>query len=1103
MNNPKFILPLMAYCFSFALNGFTQQNNYKEVEQLYYNFINNNSNDGTYQHFKRWQFFTEQRSYPTGNYYSPDILFNEYQKIKNSETYKNQNVCSGKWNFIGPGNLPANGGGSGRINCIAFDPVNANIIWIGAACGGLWKSTNSGQTWDAAGTDFLPSISISDIAIDSLDPKVMYIATGDKYGILPNFFTWGQYAAGVLKSTDGGNTWMQTGLNFQLDAKLFIQRLILDHKNSKILYAATSTGVYKSTDAGINWLKIKTGKFYDLEMHPSNNLILYTADSTKTYLTTDGGNSWTNIGITAKDRSSIAVSKKNPNSVYIWADGALYYSNNSGTGFSIRSNPGNTCNALGYYDLVLEVSPLDDQVLLAGGVEVAMSTDGGNNWTKVSNSLGFPSGNYVHADQKAFLFKPNSKTEVYLCNDGGVFYSANQCSSFVDKSNGIDIKQYYRIASSFQNPSVIFGGSQDNGSDKITGPTSSSMVYGMDGMDCLVDYTNDNIVFVSTQGGSFKRSTNGGSGFTNVPATGCYWVSPITMDPNNNNIIYIGSVSLHKSVNNGLSWTTLPLSFDGKCVYSVEVAKSNSNYLYAATFAHIYRSVNGGANWNDLTNGLPVANAAITGIAVSSTNPDKFWVCFSGFSANNKIFLTTDGGNSWTNVSTGLPNVPVNCIEYQNGSNDIVYVGTDLGVYYKDATMSNWMPFNNGLPNVIIDDLEMYYPNGTVRAGTYGRGVWESKFATAGMQTLDAAIQSVDNPVTGKCDTTFTPQITLKNNGTNTLTTCLINYSFNNQPYSIYSWNGTLNSNNNTTIQLSNQNLSPGTHSLKVYCSNPNNNTDLNNWNDTLQLSFVIHKTKPILSPLVEDFESMLFPPQNWITENSSGIWSPVSVAGGFGTSSKSAKASILNVTSAKGSFTSPYIDFKKLFPPISLSFDVAYAQYLSSDNDSLSVQLYDICNDTGIVIYIKSGNSLKTASPVTISFVPKSNEWRKEIINLDTLSGKSAYQLKFTVFGNNGNNLYIDNINLNASLTGTANITQHYNWKIFPSPAKDYIFYYCEDQKQITTLLVKDVTGKITARFDGIENGAKLDISGIAAGMYFVEVIGKTKSEVQKIIVK
>lgn len=1063
-----------------------------------------NADEGGWEQFKRWEWFVKQRTFPGGDFPSPEILFSEHAKFKSSGGYqKDVQTAAANWSFIGPGVLPTNGGGSGRINCIAFDPTNTNIIWVGAACGGLWKSSDGGLTW-STNTDLLPSLSISDIVIDPVNPQIMYLATGDKYGIYYQYEVWGHYSAGVMKSTDGGATWNPTGMNYTISNGALIQRLIIDSSSSNILFAATKTGVFKTTDGGSTWSNVKTGNFFDIEMHPSNSSILYAADSALIYRSADGGSTWASMGITSSGRSSIAVSEGFPNTVYVWSsNGSLYYSNDAGLNFSFRNNPSSYCTPYGYYDMVLDVSPVNENALVAGGLEIALSTDGGTTWVKVSNWNSFPATDYVHADQKAFKFAPGSSSTIFACNDGGIFKTTNQCSTWTDLSNGIDIKQYYRFSSSYLTPSLMYAGAQDNGTDKITGPNTATRVYGADGEECLVDFTNDNVVFISTQGGYFYRSTDGGLSFNQTGVFGCDWTSPLEMDPNNNNVLYMGGSSIFKSTDNGVNWNTLPGSFDGTCMYSIEVAPSNSNYVYAATFGNIYKTTNGGNAWTNITGSLPVSSAAITGITINGTNPDAIWVSFSGFSSANKVYYSSNGGNSWVNVSGTLPNIPVNCIEYQNGSNDIVYIGTDLGVFYTDATLNNWVSYNTGLPNVIIDELEVYYPTSKLRAATFGRGIWESDLQTSTLQAVDASAMGMIYPPQSTCDTLIAPIVRVRNAGTDTITSLDLYYKMDAQSFQVYNWTGTLASFATDDITLPVYTITGGTHTLTAYTSNPNAAVDMNNLNDTLVNTFIVLANPIAMQPPVQEgFVAPAFPPASWALENSSGLFSRSSTVGGYSLSTQSAKADFFSISSGIDMMIAPYVDFKNLSPPIRLYFDVAYATYSASYVDSLKVDLYDDCSGIGKVVYKKGTGTLATAPPTTSDFVPISTQWRTDTINLDTMAGKSAKQIRFIAVSGFGNNLYIDNINISGTPVGIFNPdNQTGTVKIFPNPSRGSFTIQCSGMNtqrvEVFNLIGEMVYSIQPSLFNKI---IECNMTQHADGIYFVKVIGDDFIQTEKI---
>lgn len=1061
-----------------------------------------NAKDGGWQQFKRWEWFVKQRTLPSGVFPSPEILYQQFQVYKQQLlAEKSSGLTAANWSFIGPSVVPSNGGGSGRVNCIAFHPSNPNTIFIGAACGGLWKSTDGGTTWAVHNTDLLPSISISDIVIDPSNPQIMYLATGDKYGIYHMYETWGHYSAGVLKSTDGGLTWSQTGLNYSLSNIAIIQRLIIDSANTSNLLAATLSGIFKTTNGGTSWTNVKAGKIYDLEYHPTNSQIVYAADSIGVFRSANGGTSWTATTVASTGRASLAVSRNSPNTVYAWTPNNFYASTDGGITFNTRTNPSGYCTPYGYYDMVLAASAANANILFAGGLRVCCSTDGGSTWTTVSDWNTFPQSNYVHADQKAFAFLPGSATTVFACNDGGVFRSTDQGATWSDKSNGIHIKQYYRFSGSALTPNLFIAGAQDNGTDKITGSSSASMINGADGEDCLIDFTNDNIMFYSSQGGQFRRSTNGGTSSSSLSIGGCDWTSPIYMDPNNHNVVFIGGSVLHKSIDNGVNWTSSS-GFDGTCLYSVRSAKSNSNYVYVATFKNIYRSTNGGVNFNAITGALPVGNAAITGIAISDTDPDQVWVCFSGFSSGNKVYRTTNGGASWQNVSGTLPNIPVNCIEFQNGSNELLYIGTDLGVFYTDATQGNWIAYNTGLPNVIVNDLEINYPTSKIRAGTFGRGIWESNLQTSTLVNLDAGTMAMLDPASFTCDTVIIPKVRIRNSGGDTIFTVNLHYRMDQQPFQMYSWSGVLPSLATADITLPTYTFTSGTHTLTAYTSMPNASADQNAQNDTIRSSFtILVNPASIPPPIQEGFVSTTFPPATWAVENSSQLLSRTAACGGYGNSSSSMKVDFLNIPAGTDVLESSYIDFAQLTPPIYMLFDVAYASYSTTYFDSMRVELYDDCSGLTSVVFKNGYPGMSTAVPTTNPFVPTASQWRTDSVNLDTLAGYHPLKIRFAFTSDYGNNLYLDNINLVGTPVGVSAVNPiKPGIRIYPSPSNGIVTV--QSTQPMDGWRVFNMMGDKIWSTDEAGNIITLDLSHQPEGIYLVQAVKGTVQETRKVII-
>ena len=219
------------------------------------------------------------------------------------------------------------------------------------------------------------------------------------------------------------------------------------------------------------------------------------------------------------------------------------------------------------------------------------------------------------------------------------------------------------------------------------------------------------------------------------------WLTPLVMHPVHDTILLIGKAQVWRTLNAGTSFAQVGNLVGGAGnVVAMAYAPSNPNYIYVARSNRMFLTIDG-TNFNDVTGTLPVAAASISAITVSGSDPNKAWVTFSGYSAANKVWQTVDAGVTWSAYTTGLPNLPVNTIVYQNGSNDGLYVGTDVGVYFRDNSLASWQPFMTNLPNVDVHELEICYLNGKLRAATSGRGLWETDLAVplpVGLQSLTA-----------------------------------------------------------------------------------------------------------------------------------------------------------------------------------------------------------------------------------------------------------------------------------------------------------------------------------------------------------------------------
>lgn len=1003
---------------------------------------------GGYKQFKRWEYYMEPRVYPSGditlpssNYErfcdyldnTPDAMAQYYATygqypIRNGNTLNQRsgpppvNPMSSTWTFMGPTGYPANGG-AGRINVIRFDPTNSSIMYAGAPAGGLWKSTNGGTTWAiVASTDQIASIGITDIAIDPTNNQIIYIATGDGDA-------GDTYSVGVLKSTDGGLTWATTGLSWTPNQGRTISRLLIHPTNSQILMAFTNNGIYRTTTGGTGaWTQVQnTNAFRDGEFQPGNPSVVYGA-GTRFWKSTDGGVTWTNTATglpanTAVDRFSIAVTAANTNYVYILAGSAanngfygVYRSTNAGGAFTQRSS---TPNLMGWsstgadtggqswYDHGFDVAPGNADHVMVGGVNHWRSINGGTSWTLNAHWTG-TGAPYVHADVHCIIYAPTAgnTTRYFSGNDGGINETTNSGGAWSDRSAQLCIAQPYRIGLSASTANLWLTGHQDNGTNRFNG--SWAEVMGGDGMDCFIDRTNNNNMYGEQYNGAFNRSTNGGGtwgGYTTGLTGAAGWVTPWIQDPTNALYLWAGYTQVFRRNTSTGNWTQMGTITGSGTIVDVKVAPSNGAYVYAARSTSLWRSTNTGGTWTNITGTLPVASAAISRICIDPLDANNVWVTFSGYSAANKIFVTTNGGTSWTNITTGLPNMPANCVVYTPGStNDAIYVGMDIGVYYRDNTTGAWAPYFTGLPNVPIYDLEIYAPTSKVRCASFGRGVWEV---------------DIYNPGTLAPVADFSANQTVICAGTPVNFTDLSSFT----PTS-WSWSfqggtpATSTAQNPTGITWS----TPGSYSVTLTATNANGS------DAETKTAYITVMPTAVAPPLTEGFTLATFLPANWTANNANndGIyWDRSATVGVAPTAGNSARFDNYNLDAAgaRDEMICPPQTFASM-STCSLTFDVAYARYNATYSDTLEVMVSTNCGSTWTQVWIKGGATLATAPDNTAQFVPTAAQWRNENINLNTYCGQSSILIKFVNHGRYGNCLYVDNVNIAGTAAALPNGT-------------------------------------------------------------------------------
>ncbi|HHJ53332.1 MAG TPA: T9SS type A sorting domain-containing protein [Caldithrix abyssi] len=739
-----FLLVLLIVSFlpaqEWVLKMENRSENFYEIQKEFYRYWNGRKitrGDG-WKQFKRWEWFWEPRVYPDGNFPPPDQI---QRALAQSPLRKSQAVNNAAdWTSLGPDSwvTVSYNPGIGRVNCVYVDSLNPNTLMIGAPSGGYWKSADGAATWRTT-TDHLEALGVSSIAVHPRDANTIFIATGDGDG-------GNTYSIGVLKSTDGGETWQSTGLSWATTESHKISKLLINEQDPLIMLAAANNGIFRTEDGGDTWTNVISGDFKDMEFKPGDPNTVY-ACGRQFYRSADGGQTFSKVtsGLPRDfqvGRMAIAVTPGNDAYVYVLACDiidnkflGLYRSTNSGSSFGLQSDSpnilgydvdGNDDSGQGWYDLAVAASPTNPEEVFVGGVNIWRSTDGGVTWS-LNGYWYYPNQDYpyVHADIHALDFYGNT---LYAGSDGGLWKTDDAGQNWEDLSFGLVITQFYRLGGYPADRGLVIAGTQDNGTNLLDSGTWTH-VYGSDGMEAAINKNNPDTMYASYYNGGLMRSEDGGQSFHGITGditeSGA-WVTPYVLSPQNPQVLFAGFENVWKSTNGGDNWTKIS-NFNVGTLSALALAESDSDYIYAASGSHIFRTTDGGNSWIEISGGLPVDSVSLTYIAVSDNDPDLLWVTFSGYKDGIKVYRSADGGSNWENISGSLPNLPVNCIAVEPmNANHPLYVGTDAGVYYRDDATGDWEAYNTNLPNVIVNELEIHSGSKTIKAASYGRGMWES-----------------------------------------------------------------------------------------------------------------------------------------------------------------------------------------------------------------------------------------------------------------------------------------------------------------------------------------------------------------------------------------
>jgi len=687
--------------------------------------------------------------------------------------------------------------GVGRLICISLDPNNPeDTIYTGSPFGGAWKTYNGGQNWSNMNTDFLPVTKCSDIAINPSNKSMIFIATGDRDDYHNASISAGVYRSTDAGLTW---TPVNSGLDFSgfyQISKILINPSnpdVLYLATSRGIYKTTNA------TAACTWVQLTDPLVYqqyfrNVTFKADGLYSTIYASGKDIIMSTNGGASWasmTGIG-TGLDfstftnypyphRINITVSPAAPNKLFAY--GAFSDSPNQinymsvvkclvfvfdGNQWSIKDFLPAKYETGYYYQedaagpswMPITVSPVNADHIYIGNVISWRTFDGGTNWETTFTYY----GEEIHPDCHDLKYAPDGQI-LYLTTDGGFYKITNPGSTnnpfVVELNNGLTIGTITKIALTYQEEEFTLIGEIDCGSNMFDplnlSPNPWRIVYGGDGAEQEINMYHSDTIYTSTPKNRIRfhndRGANGFGSSLGVPSNeNAEFIPDFTLNPNNQNEIYANFTNLYmkQHPNSWVKVSDLAIDFNfytGSPLTALCIAPNNHEYIYVAVESFqaaapseflLFKTTSGGYDngctsgcWSEL---FPPNQNYITAIAVSPYNENEIWVSYSGYIENNKVKYFD--GNSWSDFSTGLPNLPVNNIIFNYGSDNGIFAATDNGVYYRDATMNQWESFKENLPNVSVSELEINYGFNKIVAGTFGRGLWESPLPCTLMDTV-------------------------------------------------------------------------------------------------------------------------------------------------------------------------------------------------------------------------------------------------------------------------------------------------------------------------------------------------------------------------------
>jgi photosystem II stability/assembly factor-like uncharacterized protein len=988
-----------------------------------------------------------------------------------------------------------------NVYCIDQNLANPQVLYCGTEPGDIFKSNDGGLNWTCVSFN-LNLGGVGAVATNPQNDSVVF-AGSNKF---------------LVRSIDGGINW-DTVINV---SGFYPNEIFINPANPQIVCVASDNGFYRSTDGGNNWLKLFNETCYDIKCRPGTTAVVYllkdnptlkiceffsSADSAATFSLQSNG--WYSSTDPARVNMGgrLAVSPDDSLRVYAYLIGdskpndfgyiGIFRSSDGGNSWTLPSgpaggpyssshqnlaygDPGWTYHQ-GFYNCAIMANPQNADEILVGGLNLWRSVDGAQSFTSVAGYVGGPLN--MHVDMQDFRATAQG---TWITNDGGIYFS-NDFFSFDNqvRMKGVHGTEWWGFDSGW-NEDVFMGGAYHNGNVSWYQNYPAGNFLQLGGAEPASGYVNrgNNRKVVSSELAgkilplAIGQTINGFS-VSLYPNESYYSAESSEMEchPNCYNQIYLG--------NSNKLWQSdpaTPYSFNSLYTFGtntnakvqqIEISRSNPSVIYVSqrpangSIGHIWRSANGGQTFTYLNN-KPPGNSSRILLALSPENENKIWIAYSSGSNGNKIFKSSDGGQTWTNLTTTTLNgeeiVSLTTIGATPGG---VYAFTWRSVFYRNDTMTDWIEINNQLPAILKSNIARpFYRDGKIRIGTYGKGVWENTFEESPAYPIATAMVDKFNALQLCEADTFHFE----------------DHSMLNHTGASWEWNfpgGTpsTSTQRNPNVYFNN----PGTYAITLKVTDASGQFAF----DTLTIQvnqFVVPNV------LTESFEST-FPPQGWFLENETngGQWTLAS-SGGFGQSSQSALFdnfyfdsqgaeayfyTALNLQSANSSL---------------LYFQRAYAEYGFPYSDTLRIDVSVDCGQSWNTVYQLGGSQLATAPAFQSDiFVPTATDWVQDSVDLTDYADASNALVRFTNIGHYGQAIYLDNINLGTNVSIQEQAKKD-AVRVFPNPVANGQYLTIAGSKGKMNVLLMNTEGKIILQRE-ILNDNKLPINDFAEGLYLVRV--------------